>query len=154
MDKYGKNPQRRANLLRAMKTLIELGADVHETADGSPSLLSRLADRKIHPEVEQLLREHGAGGDTPPAVPQHTDGKLKHGITMETEARDDDIRHINRATFTMEGPVSHSSTTPITWDKLPATIRSQADSIPKAARWVFRMPSAGGASLTITVWKQ
>lgn len=153
-DKYGKNPQRRANLLLAMKTLIELGADVHETEDGSPSLLSRLADRKIHPEVEQLLREHGAGGDTPPAVPQHTDGKLKHGITMETEAGDDDIRHINRATFTMEGPVSHSSTTPITWDKLPATIRSQADSIPKAARWVFRMPSAGGASLTITVWKQ
>ena len=153
MDKYGKNPQRLAELLQAMKTLIELGADVQDTADGSPSLLSRLKGRQIRPEVEQLLREHGAADNAPPPT-QQNNGKLKNGITLETEEGEDDIRHINRATFTMEGPVSHSSTAPITWDKLPADIRSRVDRIPKASRWIFRMPAAGGASLTITVWKQ
>lgn len=153
LDKYGKNPQRLANLLRAMKTLIELGADVQETAGGSPSLLSRLADRKIHPEVGQLLREHGAGGDTPP--PAEKKAQTPGGIDMQVEPGDDDIRRMTHATFTIEGPVNSSRTTPMTWDKLPKAIHDMGDRIPKGSRWTFRLPSTPPAPvITITVWKQ
>lgn len=153
LDKYGKNPQRRANLLRAMKTLIELGADVHETADGSPSLLSRLADRKIHPEVEQLLRSHGAGGDSPPPAEKQTQDT--GGIDMQVEPGEDDIRRMTHATFTIAGPINSSRTTPMSWDKLPKEIRDMGDRIPKGSRWTFRMPATPPAPvITITVWKQ
>lgn len=153
LDKYGKNPQRLANLLRAMKTLIELGADVHETADGSPSLLSRLADRKIHPEVEQLLRAHGAGGDSPPPAEKKTQDT--GGIDMQVEPGEDDIRRMTHATFTIAGPINSSRTTPMTWDKMPKEIRDMGDRIPKGSRWTFRMPATPPAPvITITVWKQ
>lgn len=153
IDKYGKNPQRLANLLRAMKTLIELGADVHDTADGSPSLLSRLESRKIHPEAARLLREHGAGGDTPP--PAADNPPNTGGVEMKVEPGEEDIRRINRATFTIEGPLNSSRTTPMTWDKLPKEIRDMGDRIPKGSRWIFRMPVTPPAPvITITVWKQ
>lgn len=59
------NPQELKTTLETMRLFIRLGADVQETRDGTPSLLSRLRGQygwapPLNPEVEKLLLEHGA----------------------------------------------------------------------------------------------
>ena len=59
------NPQELKITLDTIKLLVSKGADVQETEDGTPSLLSRLRGQygwapPLNPEVEKLLIQHGA----------------------------------------------------------------------------------------------